>query len=85
MSDDFGFSLVSEDELRAHENELKNKLSQQTTIVQSSVDKLHGLRDMLMPLLQNLARDPQKEYILWPDRAAKIQAFIDKVNAYVGE
>lgn len=85
--DDFGFSLVSEQELKAHEELLKKKVEEQTKIVvKSAMDnqaKLEGLRDMIMPLLNNLAKDPDKQYILWPDRAAKIQAFIKKVNKYV--
>ena len=46
-------------------------------------DKLHGLRDMIMPLINNLAKDPEKTYILWPERSAKIKTFIDKINKYV--
>jgi hypothetical protein len=38
---------------------------------------------MIMPLLLNLSKDPSKEYILWPDRAAKIQTFIKKINSFV--
>jgi hypothetical protein len=85
--DDFGFSLVSESELKAHEEQLKKVVEQQAKAVEQKTveaqDKLHGLRDMIMPLLNNLAKDPTKEYVLWPDRATKIQAFIKKVNNYV--
>jgi hypothetical protein len=87
FDDDFGFSLVSEKELKAHEELLKKKVEEQSKVVQQTTtemqDKLHALRDMIMPLLNNLAKDPQKEYILWPDRATKIQAFIKKVNQFV--
>ena len=85
--DDFGFSLVSETELKAHEELLKQKIEEQSKVVQKTTaemqDKLQGLRDMVMPLLNNLAKDPEKTYILWPDRAVKIKAFIKKVNDYV--
>jgi hypothetical protein len=84
---DFGFSLVSETELKAHEELLKRKIEEQSQYVEQTTaeaqDKLHGLRDMFMPLLLNLSKDPDKSYILWPDRAAKIDAFIKKVNKYV--
>ena len=94
MDDDFGFSLVSEKELKAHEEMLKKKVEEQSKVVHETTvqlqltaeqaqQKLYGLRDMVMPLLNNLAADPTKEYILWPDRAAKIQAFIKKVNDFV--
>ena len=88
--DDFGFSLVSETELKAHEEMLKKKVEEQNKVVQQTAqtateiqNKLEGLRDMIMPLLINLQKDPDKTYIFWPDRAAKIQAFIKKVNTYV--
>jgi hypothetical protein len=84
---DFGFSLVSEKELKAHEELLKKKVEEQSKAVdvttQELTDKLHGLRDMILPLLNNLSKDPDKTYILWPDRADKIKAFIKKINDYV--
>lgn len=88
--DDFGFSLVSEDELKAYEEELKKQIEQQTKVVeqvqQTTIvmqDRLHQLRDMIMPLLKNLAKDPDKHYVFWPDRADKMKAFIKKVNTFV--
>jgi hypothetical protein len=88
-TDDFGFSLVSEAELRQHEELLKKKVEEQSKVVHKTTveltDKLHGLRDMIMPLLNNLAKDPDKTYIFWPERAEKIKAFISKVNNYVDD
>jgi hypothetical protein len=92
--DDFGFSLVSEKELKAHEEMLKKKVEEQSKVVQQSAidlqetaeqsqQKLYDLRNMIMPLLKNLAADPSKEYILWPERATKIQAFIKKIDDFV--
>lgn len=87
FDDDFGFSLVSEQELKKHEEFLKKKVEEQSQVVVDTAnqltDKLHGLRNMIMPLLNNLAKDPSKEYILWPDRADKIKAFIKKIDEYV--
>jgi hypothetical protein len=87
LDNDFGFSLVSEAELKKHEEMLKKKVEEQSKIVvKTALDnqaKLQELRDMIMPLLNNLAADPDKEYILWPKRAEKIQAFIKKVNDFV--
>lgn len=86
-SNDFGFSLVSETELKAHEQLLQKKIEEQSKVVEKTEiemkDKLHGLRDMIMPLLNNLAKDPEKTYILWPERSAKIKLFIEKINKYV--
>jgi len=87
MDDDFGFSLVSEEELKQHEEMLRKKIEEQTKIVQQTseelTDKLHGLRNMIMPLLLNLSKDPDKSYIFWPDRADKIKAFMQKIDNYI--
>jgi hypothetical protein len=46
-------------------------------------DKVQGLRDMIMPLLNNLMKNPEKDTIVWPDREKKIQAFIKKMDKYI--
>jgi hypothetical protein len=85
--DDFGFSLVSETELKAHEEMLKKKVEEQSQVVQKTEveykNKIDGLLAMIMPLLNNLSKDPDKEYILWPDRAQRITAFKQKLINYV--
>jgi hypothetical protein len=87
QEDDFGFSLVTEEELKANEEALKKKVEEQSLIVQQTSaelnDKLHGLRNMIMPLLKNLSKDSEKEYIWWPNRVEKITQFINKINDYV--
>ena len=42
---------------------------------------LKTLEQLIMPLLVNLMKNPEKEYIYWPNRTAKIQDQIDKVLA----
>jgi len=42
---------------------------------------LKELEQLIMPLLINLMKNPEKEYIYWPNRTAKIQEQIDKVLA----
>ena len=68
-STDFGFSLMSEADFKQQD--------------QHTVDKVRGLRDMIMPFLNNLTKNPEKEYIMWPDRAKKVEEFIKKINDYV--
>ena len=86
-TDDFGFSLVSETELKAYEEILKERLEQTSSAVvqteQEYKNKIDGLMAMIMPLLNNLSQDPQKEYILWPKRVEKIEAFKTKLVNYV--
>ena len=38
-----------------------------------------------MPLLNNLAKDAEKDYIYWPGRQQKMQEFIKKVQALVND
>ena len=85
--DDFGFSLVSEKELKALETQLAQEVKKKETEVQKTnlemQNKLEQLRSMIMPLLTNLSKDDSREYIYWPDRSKKIKAFINKVNKIV--
>lgn len=41
--------------------------------------RLNELEKLIMPLLVNLMKNPDKEYIYWPNRKEKIQEQIDKV------
>lgn len=36
---------------------------------------------LILPLLTNLMKNPQKEYIHWPNRSERLQAQIDKITA----
>lgn len=67
--DDFGFSFIDSQESQAE--------------LQSTADKLQGLKNMIMPLLLNLMKDPKKDTILWPNREEKIKAFIKKMDDYI--
>jgi hypothetical protein len=84
---DFGFSAVSEDELKSMERQLQQQVIQtekQLTLTSKEYkDRMEALYKLIMPLLLNLQKDPDKEYILWPDRSKKMTAFIDKVNKIV--
>ena len=82
MSDDifdFGFTAVDESELKSvQQAERKvNTLSSKSTAVQ---DKLDSLYNAVTPLLNNLKKNPEKEYILWPDRIGKVEAFEDHLR-----
>ena len=42
---------------------------------------LKSLEQLVIPLLVNLIKNPEKEYIYWPNRTEKIQDQIDKILA----
>lgn len=46
-------------------------------------DKVQGLREMIMPLLNNLMKNPEKDTIVWPDREKRVKAFIKKMDEYI--
>ena len=86
---DFGFSAVSEEELKALEKKLAQDVrekSQQLVEVETTYKgKLEQLYKAIMPLLHNLAANPEKEYIYWPNRNAKVKEFIQKVHDIVDD
>lgn len=47
--------------------------------------KLYGLKDMIMPLLNNLMKNPEQDIIKWPNRKAKIEEFIKKMDEYIAK
>lgn len=46
-----------------------------------TAEKLMELEKMIVPLLVNLMKNPDKEYIYWPNRKDKIQEQIDRILA----
>ncbi len=74
MSDlfDFGFTAVDEDELEAVQ-----KVSETAT---STEERLNALYNAVVPLLNNLKKNPEKDYILWPNRLAKVEEFEDHLQ-----
>jgi hypothetical protein len=76
MSDifDFGFTAVDEDELTAVQT-AKAAATEVSTTAEATQDKLDRLYNSIQGLLTNLKKNPEKEYILWPDRLSKVEAF----------
>jgi hypothetical protein len=50
-------------------------------LLEQTSAKLMDLEKMIIPLLVNLMKNPDKEYIYWPNRRDKIQEQIDKIIA----
>lgn len=81
---DFGFTLVDEDELEAVQ-QAQSKVASVSDSVSETQEKLDSLFNAIQPLLNNLKQNPQKEYILWPNRLEKIEQFEDYIqNIYKG-
>jgi len=77
MSDDFfdfGFTAVDESELQAVQDAQKTAgdVEVKATVTQEKLDRLYNA---IVPLLNNLKKNPEKEYILWPNRIDKVEQF----------
>ena len=58
---DFGFTAMDAEELAS----VDTKIIEKTTTATEVINKLD---DFVRPLLENLAKDSDKDYIYWPNR-----------------
>ena len=82
MSDDFFdfcFTAVDESEVQAVQDAQKaaGDVEVQATTTQEKLDKLYNA---ITPLLNNLKKNPEKDYILWPNRVEKVDQFEDMLR-----
>ena len=84
---DFGFSGVSEEEYRgeiiskadAAATSAEQRATEKTTQVYKR--KLADVERQIMPLLVNLLKTSEQEYIHWPNREAQIEDKIEQILA----
>lgn len=77
MSDpifDFGFTAVDESELNVYQ-QAQQQVAESTEAANATQEKVDNLFNAIQPLLNNLKKNPEKEYILWPNRLEKIEQF----------
>jgi hypothetical protein len=67
---DFGFTLVDEADL-----DVAKEVAASTASASNAQDRLDKLFNAITPLLNNLKANPEKEYIKWPNRVDKVEAF----------
>jgi hypothetical protein len=85
MSDfDFGFTAVDENELEAVQTlaQTATTSTEEVTKLKAKVKKLH---EAVVPLLDNLKQNPEKDYIYWPNRTLKIDQFEVVLQKIVNE
>lgn len=74
-------ALPTED-LKALQDKIDGVLSQQAQYVDEYYkSKLKEVEGLILPLLYNLMKNPDKAYIKWENRVPVIQAQIDKITA----
>ena len=74
---DFGFTAVDEEELESYK--------QVSSVASSTQDKVDKLYNAVIPLLNNLKANPEKDYILWPNRLQKVEEFEDYLTCIYKE
>lgn len=72
---DFGFTFVDENEVA------KTIRKENETDVKMVNDRLENVMAAIRPFLKNLQKNPEQEYLKWPDRAKKVAEFERKLNA----
>lgn len=71
LDHDFGFTIIDQTDLTAGHDALTSQLQE--------------LYNAIIPLLKNLKANPDKDTIVWPNRAAKIEEFKTKIDKIVGD
>ena len=66
---DFGFELVD-----SPEPELKKKNQE---IEEQYKDRIKEIEEFVLPFLVNLSKNPEKEYLRWPNRADSVKKIMD--------
>ena len=79
---DFGFTAVDEDELEVVQKQ-SQKLESTSGKAEELEDKLNKLYNSILPLLSNLKKNPEKDYIYWPKRTEKVEAFEELIAGII--
>ena len=80
---DFGFTAMTFEDISSVLKE--NQKDEIKTTEEKYQKKINSLSDIIIPLLNNLCKNPDKEYIYWPNRVEKIEKQIQKVNNILGK
>ena len=70
---DFGFTAMDADELAS----VDTKIVEKTTTANEVIEQMDNF---IRPLLENLMKDSDKDYIYWPNRSEMIKKQIDKFD-----
>lgn len=74
LTDDFGFSFGSEDEIAAE------ALAPASDEIIDLKNRLQAIRKIYLPLLQNLSKNSDQPIIKWPDRGPVLKKQIEKLT-----
>jgi len=75
---DFGFTAMDENEL-----EVVQQAQKVAVEAEGTADKLNALYNAILPLLSNLKKNPDKDYLYWPNRVEKVEEFESRIAEIV--
>ena len=78
LTADFGFTIVDEQELEVVQTTAASAATAEAT-ASSYEEKVNKLYNAILPLLSNLKKNPEKDYIYWPNRTEKVEQFEDMI------
>tara|TARA_B100000131_G_C17992377_1_gene563116 strand:- start:197 stop:559 length:363 start_codon:yes stop_codon:yes gene_type:complete len=85
VPDDFKDAIMAkleQLESRILEADNSGMVNEHRTLIESDVaSKLRDVEDLILPLLSNLKKNPEKDYIHWPNRNVIIDKQIEKIQA----
>jgi len=70
---DFGFTAIDADELAS----IDTKIVEKTV---TSATAIAEMDDFIRPLLENLIKDSDKDYIYWPNRVEILRKKLDELD-----
>ena len=79
---DFGFSAVDESELESFQKATA-EVEEATASALTYEEKLNSRYNAIIPLLTNLKKNPEKDYIYWPNRLERVEKFEDHISSIV--
>jgi len=79
---DFGFSAVDESELESFQKATA-EAEEASATASTYEEKLNNLYNAIIPLLSNLKKNPEKDYIYWPNRLERVEKFEDHISAII--
>lgn len=77
INDDFGFTFATSDDVLDETPEYSSVQEQVNDLKQ----RLYAVNKIYMPLLENLNKDPDKDFIKWPGRKTVLDKHITKLKA----
>ena len=85
---DFGFSAVNDEEYKAKTTEVEKKIDsaikeisyKKEYLEEKYIVDMGKVEQLILPLLYNLMKNPDKDYIYWPKREEIITKQIEKIK-----